>query len=124
MVRGPDGENTGSFLAGPLGKDDLHYGSEIAEMMAAAYSLAEIPEGAAIKLHMDSQNIRSMLDKRRITKRQKHIEPLRHFFGMAMQVIAKAGSFETVAVSERNQNLASVHELAKTATTPAPAPAR
>lgn len=124
MVRAPGQEYTGSYLAGPLGKDELPYGSEIAEMMAAAYAVERIPAGAAIKLHMDSQNIGRMLTQRQISKRQRGVIPLCHFFDQAMQAMRRAGSFDVVHVSGKNPNLASVYELAKTATTPAPAPAR
>ena len=100
-----------------LSKEAHPHGSDYAELYAVARALHEIPDGAAVKLRMDCENVLNWLkDKKLKCRKQETAAALQNIFDQASGQAGRMASVEYIKVHDRsNANMQQAHKLSQEA---------
>lgn len=119
VIKHANGETEEHSIPLPPLQNSFKYGSEIAELTAAAQAMAALPQGANAHIHMDCQSSLQMIEKGQIRmKGREDATELKAAFDKAMEAKARLGQVVFQLTSDKNENMHRAHVLSQTASSP------
>ncbi len=120
VIKHVDGQVEEQYLTLPKLQDSLKYGSEIAELAAAAHAMNTLPPGTNAHIHMDCQSSLNIIEKGQLPKKNRDgsAHELQCAFSAAMEAKARLGTVAFQLTSDRNENMHRAHVLSQAASTP------
>lgn len=119
VIKHVDGQIEEQSVPLPRLQNSFKYGSEIAELAAAAQAMNALPAGINAHIHMDSQSSLDIIEKGQIRmKGREDAAELKNAFDSAMAAKARLGQVVFQLTSDRNENMHRAHVLSQTASSP------
>lgn len=103
-------------------KDSFNYGSDVAELSAAACAMKALPAGSNVLIHMDCRSAMEAIDTGKISlKNREGASCLKQAFAEAMAAKSQLGVVTFQLTSDRNNmNMSEAHRLSREASSPKP----
>lgn len=119
IIKHADGQVEEKHVTLPPLQNSFKYGSEIAELSAAAQAMNALPPGSNAQIHMDCQSSLDIIKNGQIRmKGREEATELKAAFDSAMEAKARLGQVTFQLTSDRNENMHRAHVLSQTASTP------
>ena len=116
LVRYPGGREESKALTLPPLKNSFNYGSDIAELRAAAEAMKTLPEGSNAVVHMDCLSAMTAIEKGILQmKGREHATDLEKAFASAVVARNRLGNVRFELTSDRNLNMSMAHRLSREA---------
>lgn len=122
VIRQADGKEETRALTLPQLKDSFNYGSDVAELSAAANAMRAVPAGSDVLIHMDCKSAMEAIQTGKLSmKGREGAVSLRKAFDAAMEAKGRLGAVAFQLTSDRNNlNMSEAHRLSREATSPKP----